>query len=238
MAKKNKTKKPQVESIPEGMRREDYADAAFRKKVTIIMGSILLIFVVGVVAVLVGEWVRVEKHNQQFEANLQAFEAERKDVLAQLQAIDEKGGSFEDKAAVKIKLTDDNFSDWIAALDATYQIPEDAEGYAAYKGATIELEGMFITREFKGGAIQYWVYRYHSHDNDHLEHEHDHEGEDANAERVPIEVIFLDDKAEIPKDGEWVKVTGVVGPDSTRNLSAVREAVVTVMDEAGNKHIN
>ena len=40
------------EKIPAGMRAEDYADAAFRKKVTIIMGSILLVFIIGVIAVV------------------------------------------------------------------------------------------------------------------------------------------------------------------------------------------
>lgn len=232
-----KEKKVSVEeNIPAGMKKEDYADAAFRKKVTIIMCSILLVFVIGVVAVLVNVWLETEQHNKEFEAKEQAFLAEKDAVLAQLEKIDAEGGSFEDKAQVKIQLTDDNFSDWIATLDATYQLSEDDEGYAAYKGATIELEGLFTTREFAGGAIQYWVYRYHSHDGD--EHEHDHTDEASSDELIPIEVIFLDENASIPEDGAWVKVTGVVGPDSTKNLSAVRNAVVTVMDESGEAHIN
>ncbi len=238
MAKKDKNKKPQVENIPDGMKKEDYADAAFRKKVTIIMGSVLLVFVIGVVGALIGAWVKTEKHNQEFEAQQQAFETEKNAVLSQLQAIDANGGSFEDRAEVKIQVTDENFSDWIATLDATYQLPKDDEGYAAYKGATIEIEGLFTTREFTGGAIQYWVYRYHSHDGDDVAHEHDHDGENAKAEQIPIEVIFLDDKADIPEEGAWVKATGVVGPDSTKNLSAVRNAVVTVMDEKGEEHIH
>lgn len=235
MAKK---KKPSVEEkIPEGMRKEDYADATFRKKVTIVMGSILLVFVIGVVAVLVNAWVQTEQHNKEFEAKEQAFIAEKQAVLSQLQQIEANGGSFEDKAQVKITLTDDNFSDWIATLDATYQLEEDDEGYAAYKGATIELEGLFITREFSGGAIEYWVYRYHSHDGDEHEHEHSHDGAESTDEKVPMEIIFADKNATIPEDGVWVKVTGVVGPSSLKNLSAVRNAVVTVMDESGETHI-
>ena len=55
------------EKIPAGMKAEDYADAAFRKKVTIIMGSILLVFIIGVVAVLVGAKVKTDNHNKEFE---------------------------------------------------------------------------------------------------------------------------------------------------------------------------
>ena len=60
---KGKKSAPQKEYIPEGMSRKDYADAAFKKKVTIIMGCILLAFVVGVVAILVGAWADTQQHN-------------------------------------------------------------------------------------------------------------------------------------------------------------------------------
>ncbi len=236
MGKMKKVKAPVREQIPDGMRKEDYADAAFRKKVTIIMGSILLVFIIGVIAVLVGAWVKTEQHNREFEAMEQAFIAEKDSVLQQLQNIDANGGTFEDRAAVKITLTDDNFSDWIALLDSTYALEKDDPGYAAYKGATIELEGLFITRDFSGNT-EYWVYRLHSH-GDHADHDHEGEGEESSCERIPIEVIFLDTKAEIPEDGAWVKVTGVVGPNSLKNLSGVRNAVVTVMEESGEAHIN
>ena len=234
MAKEKKVKKPPIEEIiPEGMSKENYADAAFRKKVTIIMCSILLVFVIGVVGVLVKTWVDTEKHNQEFEAKEQAFIAEKEAVLAQLQEIDANGGTFEDRAAVKITLTDENFSDWIAVLDSTYQAEADDPNYAAYKGATIEVEGLFVTRDFSG-IKEYWVYRLHSHDG------HNHSGEEADesdCEQIPIEVIFLDSNAEIPADGTWVKATGVVGPSSTKTLSAIRNAVVTVMDEPGEAHV-
>ncbi len=237
MAEKKKKSIFEDDVIPEGVKKEDYADAAFKKRVTVIMSSVLVVFFVAVIAVLVGAWVSTEQHNKEFEKQEQVFNSEKDAVLEALEAIDAKGGEFEDRAQVTIKVTDENFSDWVATLDATYQLPKEDDGYAAFKGATIELEGMFYTRKFDVGAIQYWVYRYHSHDDQHEAHEHDHEGEIAVSEMIPIEVIFLDEDAAIPHDGEWVKVTGVVGPDSTKNLSAVRNAVVTVAQEHGNAHV-
>ena len=235
MSKKNKA--PKKEYIPEGMKREDYADAAFRKKVTVIMACVLLVFIVAVVAVLGGAWAKTEQHNKEFEAIEQAFLAEKEDVLAALKKIDSEGGTFEDKSKVKITFTDDTFSYWIATLDGSYQLNSEDESYAAFKGASVELEGLFRIREFTGGQVQYWVYRYHSHDDEDIAHEHDVDQEFSTKEMIPIEVIFLDENAELPKEGDWVKVTGVVGPDSTHNLSAVRNAVVTVMDEHGEAHV-
>lgn len=238
MAKNEKVKKaPVEEQIPDGMRKENYADAAFRKKVTIIMCSILLVFVIGVVGVLINVWLETEKHNKEFEQRQQAFITESEAVLAQLQEIDANGGSFEDRAAVKIKVTDENFSDWVALLDSTYSCGEDDPDYAAYKGATIELEGLFTTREYSV-KTEYWVYRLHSHE-DVAGHDHSHDEIDESVcEEIPMEVIFLDSKAEIPEEGVWVKVTGVVGPSTFKTLSAVRNAVVTVADEPGEAHVN
>lgn len=236
MAKKNK---PAKEYIPEGMSRKNYADAAYRKKVTIIMGAILLVFVIGVVAVLVNVWLETERHNQEFEAREQAFIAEKNNILAQLGSAQ----TDEDKARVKITVTDETFSDWIATLDETYNKlnPED-EGYAAFEGASIEIEGMFFTRVFENGAgaKQYWVFRLHDHDG---QHEHDESEEITNyeeiiGEMIPIEIIFADENAQPFEDGTWVKVSGVVGKDSTKSLSAVREAVATVMEEQGEAHID
>lgn len=225
MAKKNK---PAKEYIPEGMSRKDYADDSYKKKVTVVMGCILLVFVVGVIGVLVNAWVQTEKHNKEFEAREQAFLAEKETVLAQLAT----AKTDEEKAKVKIVLTDDNFSDWIATLDASYQLGAGEEGYAAFDGASIKLQGMFVTKEFVDGKIvQYWVQRYHSHEEKEHEDHTDHE-------TVPIEVIFADKDFPVPTDNTWVDVTGVVSVDSTNNLSAVRNAVITVMDEPGEAHID
>ena len=228
MAKKKKT--PKQEIIPEGMKKSRYADAAFRKKVTIINLCILGVFVVGVIAVIIAGWYNTKLENERFEQIEQAFIEERETAKAALEKIEKDGGSHEDKSQVKINVTDDNFYNWILALDDSYQT-EDADVYGTFGGAEIRLQGMFITKEFKSG-VQYWVYRNHAHDG---HDNHDHE-EGSAEEMVPIEVIF-DGDVEIPEDGTWVDVTGIVGPDSSRSLSAIRYAEMTIMDEPGNEYV-
>ena len=232
---KNKT--PKKEIIPEGMKKSDYADAAFRKKVTIINLCILAVFIVGVVAVIVAGWYNTKLEDERFEMIEQAFLVERDSVKAALEKIENDGGSHDDKRQVKIDVTDDTFYYWITTLDDSYQT-EDEDKYGEYGGAEIHLQGMFITREYAGGAIQYWVYRQHSHDGNEKDHDHEHEHEDGALpeDMIPIEVIFQDD-VEIPEDGTWVDIKGVVGPDSTRFLSAVRYAEMTIMDEPGNQFV-
>ncbi len=227
---KNK-KMPKQERIPEGMSRKDYADAAFRKKVTIIMGCILLVFVIGICAVIFAGWYNNEQLNKEYNAQLEAFNQEKSSVLQALEQIEADGGTHEDKAQVKINLEDHNFIDWISVLDASYQGDRESESYAQFGGATIHLQGMFITKEFTGGT-QYWVYRNHIHEG--TEHHEHSDSEDM----IPIEVIFRDDEeVAIPEDGTWVDVTGIVGPDSTVNLSAVRYAEMEIMEEAGETHV-
>ena len=232
MAKKKKT--PKQEIIPEGMSKKNYADAAFRKKVTIINLCILAVFAVGVVAVILAGWYNTKLENERFEQIEQAFIEERDAVKASLEKIEKDGGSHDDKSQVKIEVTDDTFYYWISTLDETYQAEQDADNYAAFGGAEIRLQGMFITREFSGGAIQYWVYRQHSHDGE--AHDHEHEEGELPEDMIPIEVIF-DGDVEIPENGTWVDVKGIVGPDSNKALSAIRYAEMTIMDEPGNAYV-
>ncbi|MGN1316235.1 MAG: hypothetical protein ACI4VW_04145 [Acutalibacteraceae bacterium] len=232
MAKK--TKPPKEEIIPEGMKKSDYADAAFRKKVTIINCCILLVFIIGIVAIVVAGWYNTKLEDERFDQIEAAFIAEKDAVLAQLKEIESKGGTHEDKSKVKIEVTDDTFYYWIANLDASYQT-ENEDDYAAFGGAEIHLQGMFYTKEFETGGVQYWVYRNHDHgDSDH-DHEHS-DGELPSDEMIPIEVIFSED-VEIPEDGTWVDIVGIVGPDSTKSLSGIRDAKMTLMDEPGNEYV-
>ncbi len=233
------------EKIPAGMKAEDYADAAFRKKVTIIMGSILLVFIIGVVAVLVGAKVKTDNHNKEFERIESEFLAESQSVKQKLAEIEANGGKFEDKAVVEINVTDENYSYWIQALDASYQLDETDPDYGCYRGATINLKGRFVTRVFIGDNVDYWIYR--SHDDHEHAHEHKEEitapisGEETTESKDtkipledlgdPIEIVLADKNAEIPEDGTWVNVKGVVGIDSYGSLSAIHNAVVTVSDE-------
>ncbi len=232
---KNK-KAPKEEIIPEGMKKSDYADAAFRKKVTIINLCILAVFIIGIIAVIVAGWYNTKLENERFEQIEQAFFEERDSVKAALEKIEKDGGSHEDKSQVKIDVTDDTFYYWISTLDNSYQTNDEDE-YAAFGGAEIHLQGMFITREFSGGAIQYWVYRQHSHDGQEHNHDHEHE-EDGSlpSDMIPIEVIFQEE-IDVPADGTWVDVKGIVGPDSTKNLSGIRYAEMTIMDEPGNEYV-
>ncbi len=236
MAKNKKT--PKEEIIPEGMSPKQYADKAFRKKVTIINACLLSVFVIAVVAVLVVTGYKTKLHNEEFEAKAAAFKAEKDAVLLQLEEIEENGGSHEDKSKVKINVTDETFYDWITLLDDTYQAKDDEELYAAFGGAEIHLQGMFYTNKLSENNIQYWVYRKHSHEGH--EHGQTHEGVDDSktniSDMVPIEIIF-DEDVEIPEDGTWVDVVGIVGPDSTKNLSGIRYAKMTIMDEPGQEYV-
>lgn len=239
-----KQAKLQAEKIPAGMKAEDYADAAFRKKVTIIMGSILLVFVIGVVVVLLGAKLKTDNHNKEFERIESEFLAESQEIKKQLADIEAKGGKFEDKAVVEINVTDENYSYWIQALDASYQLDEGDPDYGCYRGATINLCGQFVKRVFVGDNVNYWIYRTHD---DH-EHVHNHaeettapvSGEETTESKDtkipledlgdPIEVFFADENAVIPADGTWVQVKGVVGVDSYKSLSAIHDAVVTEIE--------
>lgn len=235
---KNK-KAPKQEIIPEGMKKSDYADAAFRKKVTTIFLCILAVFIVGVVAVIIAGWYNTKLEDERFEQIEQAFFEERDSVKAALEKVEKDGGSHDDKSQVKIEVNDDNFYYWISELDASYQADNDSEEYAAFGGAEIHLQGMFFTKEFESGAVQYWVYRNHAHDGH--EHNHNHDSEEGSeitvtAEMLPIEVIF-DEDVEIPENGTWVDVKGIVGPDSTKSLSGIRYAKMTLMDQPGNEYV-
>ena len=239
MAKNKKT--PKEEIIPEGMKKSDYADAAFRKKVTTIFLCILGVFIVGLVAVIVAGWYNTKLEKEYYQQIEESFYAERDLVKSRLQKIEDDGGSHEDKSQVKINVTDETFYYWINELDDSYQADQDSEEYAAFGGAEIQLQGMFFTRDLEGGEVQYWVYRKHAHEgHDHHEHEEASESQDETAEliaeMIPIEVIF-DDDVEIPEDGTWVDVKGIVGPDSTKSLSGIRYAEMTIMEEPGQEYV-
>ncbi len=232
MAKKSKNNS--VEFIPDGMSKKDYADAAFKKRVTIINSCILLAFVIGVIAVIFFGWYNNQQEMARFDELQAAYTAERDRVKADIAEIKAAGGSYEDRSKVKIVVTDDTYSNWIYDLDSSYQGDRERDDYACFGGAQITLQGMFVTKEFSN-SVQYWVYRKHHHE----EHagEHSHTGEDgATGEEIPIEVIF-DGDIDVPEDGTWVEIKGIVGPDSTKNLSAIRYAEMKILDEPGTEYV-
>lgn len=240
------------EKVPAGMNSKDYADAAFRKKVTVIMCSILLVFVVGVVGVLLNAHLKTTQHNEEFQRIEDEFKAQSQAVKDQLAQIEAKGGKQEDKASVKIEVTDENYSYWVQALDASYQLDEADPDYACYEGATIHIQGQFVKRVFLGNAVNYWLYRSHDdhvHGGSSQAHEEDVETTIADEDTTqlkdtdipldllndPIELKF-DGDIEIPDDGTWVDVTGVIGIDSNRSLSAVHHAQMKIIDAPEHDH--
>ncbi len=220
------------ERIPDGMDPKDYADAAFRKKVTIIMGSVLLAFIIGLVIFLIVTKVQYD------------FDKQRDDIK---QALAEAGDDAEERAKVKIEVTDKSYNYWISTLNMSYQVDEGNPDYACFEGATITLQGQFVTRVFSGEYVQYWVYRTHE-DHVHQEaenHDHDHEEETLgmgetttenkdtkiplNTINDPIEIYF-DGDVEIPEDGTWVEVTGIIGPDTSASLPVIHHAKIKVIE--------
>lgn len=222
--------KAKEERIPEGMSRKDYADAAFRKKVTIIMGCILLAFIIGLVAFLI---FTKEKYD---------YDGQRDEIR---EALAEAGDDSEARARVRIELDEENHNFWINTLNQSYQLPLEDPDFGYYSGATITLQGQFVKRVYSDEYIEYWVYRTHD-DHEHVEdEEHDHEeetlgmGEHATENQDtkiplselndPILIVFEGD-VEIPADGTWVEVTGVLGPDKAYSLPAVYQSEMKIID--------
>ena len=222
--------KAKKERIPAGMDPKDYADAAFKKKVTIIMGSILLAFIIGLVVFLL---ITKDKYD---------FDGQRDEIRAELAAA---GDDEAKRGEVKIELNEENHNYWITTLNASYQLPLEDPEFGYYTGATITLEGQFVKRVYSEKYIEYWVYRTHD-DHDHAgEDAHDHEettlgmGETTTENldtKIPLAelndpiLIVLDDDAEIPEDGTWVRITGTLGPDANYSLPAVYDVEMTVIE--------
>ena len=217
MSKKKKANTPKPKNS------SSVADAAFKKKVTAIFGSILLVFIIGVVVVLLNAW-----NNGSRQYDIFVKEAQR----AQELSLKRKAG--EDVEGIDIELNEKNYYYWITAIDDSYQADVDSPDYGIYDGCTIHLQGIFRIKEYVDGkVINYWVVRTYEHNHEGEEHD-EHEEAAVHEEEFPIEVMF---EGDIPKDGDWVDVTGVVAVDSTGSLSAVRDATVAVID-AQDPHID
>ena len=189
------------------------ADAAYKKKSIIKAGIVLLVFILGIAAVLFYAWYNGNRRYDQFVKDSQ-----------RAQALSQKRRAGETVEGIDIEINDDNYYYWITELDASYQAPNHSRDYGKYDGCTIHLQGIFKVKEYVNGKIiNYWVVR-----NYEQEYTDRDTGKKAVYEQeLPIEVIFDGD---IPKDGDWVDVTGAVALDSTNSLSAVRDAKLTVIE--------
>lgn len=193
---KNKAKKPQKE-----IKKSDIADAAFKKKVTIINGCILLVFTIGLISFLVYSWAKTQSYPERFKAEV---EAAKQAALV----------TDSDKSVIDIEVTDETFIDWSLEIFHSYHQHEDEHDkadYACFEGNTIHIQGVFEIVPM-GNKEQYLIYRKYI----------DVEGGEN---KVSTEVIF---EGDVPENGAWVDVVGIVS--SNNGLSCIKDAKITVLD--------
>ncbi|MBR2876111.1 MAG: hypothetical protein IKC01_03135 [Clostridia bacterium] len=191
--------------MAEKKKKSNVADAAFKKKVTIINGCILLAFIIALVSFLVYTWSMEESYPERFAAEVEAAK--------QAATVTDS-----DKSVIDIDVTDETFVDWILELDHSYQ-HKDSEHFECFEGNTIHLQGVFESVKINDKTTEYWVYRkYIDVDN----------GEN----KVPISVVF---EGDIPEDGAWVDVVGIVS--SKYGISCIKDAKVTVLDSSEKREI-
>ena len=196
---KNKKKKPQPQQ--KEIKKSDVADAAFKKKVTIINGCILLAFTIGLVSFLVYSWAKTQSYPERFAAEV---EAAKQAALV----------TDSDKSVIDIEVTDETFIDWSLEIFHSYHQHEDEHDkadYACFEGNTIHMQGVFEIVPM-GNEEQYLIYRKYI----------DVEGGEN---KVSTEVIF---EGEVPENGAWVDVVGIVS--SNHGLSCIKDAKITVLD--------
>ena len=201
---KNKKKKPQPQQ--KEIKKSDIADAAFKKKVTIINGCILLVFTIGLVAFLVYSWAKTESYPERFKAEV---EAAKQAALV----------TDSDPSVIDIEVTDETFVDWSLEIYHSYHQHEgehSEEDYACFEGNTIHMQGVFEIVPV-GNTNVYQIYRKYI----------DVEGDEN---KVPTEIVFEDGISEknIPQNGDWVDVVGIVS--SKNGLSCIKDAKVTILD--------
>ena len=195
---KNKKKKPQQN---QEIKKSDIADAAFKKKVTIINGCILLAFIIGLVSFLVYSWAQAESYPERFKAEVEAAKQAAKVTDS-------------DKSVIDIEVTDETFIDWSLEIFHSYHQHEDEHDkadYACFEGNTIHIQGVFEIVPVGNNEI-YQIYRKYI-------------DVDGNENKVSTEIVF---DGEVPENGSWVDVVGIVS--SKNGLSCIKEAKITVLD--------
>lgn len=195
---KNKKKKPQPQQ--KEIKKSDVADAAFKKKVTIINGCILLAFTIGLVAFLVYSWAKTESYPERFKAEV--------DAAKQAALVTDS-----DPSVIDIDVTDETFVDWSEEIFHSYVSHGDEHEVeeGCFEGNTIHMQGVFEIVPF-GNTEQYLIYRKYI----------DVEGDEN---KVSTEIIF---EGEVPENGAWIDVVGIVS--SNHGLSCIKDAKVTVLD--------
>ncbi len=201
-------------------KKSDIADAAFKKKVTIINGCILLAFIVGLVAFLGYTMSQEKSYPERFQAEIDS-------------AIEAAKAADSDKSVIDINITDETYIDWIMALSYSYgqnyhthdgdgeivehEVDEAKYPYACFEGNTVKLKGVFKIVPIGTDSEEYWVYRKYLDVNG---------GENT----ISIEVQF---DGEEFKEGDWVEVVGTVS--SENGFSCIKDATVTLLDSKDKK---
>ncbi len=222
MSSKKKKKKVSTQEEAQAKKKSNVADAAFKKKVTIINGCILLAFIIGVGCFIFFSWYGNESYNNKFEAEKAAAKeaAQIKDS---------------DADVIDIELTDKNYYDWIVEIDSSY-MEEKAANYKSYDGDTIHLQAMIREKKFEGGNVEYWLYRYYYLDDGKVHSHSEEESVDEATYRHEI-TVRVEFDGEAPADGTWVDVVGTVSK-AKYNLSSIKNAKLTVMDKPGNEYVD
>jgi hypothetical protein len=199
---KNKKKKPQQNKE---IKKSDIADAAFKKKVTIINGCILLAFIIGLISFLVYSWAKTENYPERFAAEV---EAAKQAALV----------TDSDKSVIDIEVTDETFIDWSLEIYNSYHHHGDENDveHACFEGNTIHIQGVFEIVPV-GNTNVYQIYRKYI-------------DVDGGENKVSTEIVFKGDVSEkdIPQNGDWVDVVGIVS--SKNGLSCIKDAKVTILD--------
>ncbi len=201
---KNKKKKPQPQQ--KEIKKSDIADVAFKKKVTIINGCILLAFIIGLVSFLVYSWAQAESYPERFKAEVEAAKQAAKVTDS-------------DKSVIDIEVTDETFIDWSLEIFHSYHQHEDEHDkadYACFEGNTIHIQGVFEIVPVGNNEI-YQIYRKYI-------------DVDDNENKVSTEIVFEDGipEKDIPQNGDWVDVVGIVS--SKNGLSCIKDAKVTILN--------
>lgn len=186
-------------------KKSDVADAAFKKKVTIINGCILLAFIIALFGFIGYSWAKTESYPERFQKEVEA--AKQAALVAD-----------SDKSVIDIEVTDETFVDWSLEIYHSYHqhSEHNEEDYGCFEGNTIHIQGVFDVLPLTDGE-QYLVYRKYI-------------DVDGNENKVSTEIIF---DGEVPEKGDWIDVVGIVS--SNNGLSCIKDATVTVLDSNDKK---
>ena len=199
----NKKKKPEAKAV----KKSDVADAAFKKKVTIINGCILLAFIIALVSFLIYSGARAESYPERFAKEVEAAKQAAKVTDS-------------DDSVIDIEVTDETFVDWSLEIYHSYHQhsgEHNEEDYGCFEGNTVHMQGVFEIVPLSGGKEQYLIYRKYI-------------DIDGNENKVSTEIIF---DGEVPENGAWIDVVGIVS--SNNGLSCIKDAKVTVLDSKDKK---